>query len=186
MKRRAFFGAAVALPALFSLAGCAHQSKADGGAAAAAAQSGFWSGRLAVIVEGEGVEAAPQSFSAAFELSGNAREGELLLSTPLGNALARILWQPGSALLHDGKGQHAYTSLDELVERTTGAAVPVRTLFAWLHGQPQDVAGWHADLSGLKNGRLTARRSAPQPFAELRVVLDSVDGQGEEGRAPSP
>ena len=48
----------------------------------------------------------------------------------------------------------------------------VHPLFAWLRGQPEEVAGWHADLSQLDAGRLRAQRQMPLPTAELRIVLD--------------
>ena len=48
----------------------------------------------------------------------------------------------------------------------------MRALFAWLRGLPQAGEGWEADLSRLPDGRLLARRLAPPPAAELRVVLD--------------
>jgi outer membrane lipoprotein LolB len=34
------------------------------------------------------------------------------------------------------------------------------------------VAGWHADLSQLPEGRLLARRTNPGPAAELRLILE--------------
>ena len=115
----------------------------------------------------------PQSYSAGFELQGNADAGELRLNSPLGNVLAVMQWQPGKALLRQGEQSRSYASLDELSAAATGGTpLPVGALFGWLHGQPQAVDGWQADLSRLDDGRLTARRLMPLPTAELRVVLD--------------
>jgi outer membrane lipoprotein LolB len=118
----------------------------------------------------------PQSFSVAFELSGNAAQGELTLASPLGSTLAELRWQPTGAQavqMSGGEPRVAnYESADRMIEETTGAALPMQALFAWLRGQPQAVQGWQADLGALDQGRLTARRLAPPPAAELRIVLD--------------
>lgn len=127
-----------------------------------------WSGRLALHVE----DRSAQSFFAAFHLQGNAERGKLTLFNPLGNVLARLHWQPGSAVLDDGQQQRSSSSLAALTEELTGAALPITALFAWLHGQEMQASGWHADLSTLGSGRITATRLQPLPTAVLRVVLD--------------
>ena len=127
-----------------------------------------WSGRLALHVE----DSSAQSFFAAFQLQGSAERGKLTLFNPLGNVLARLHWQPGSAVLDDGQTQRTSTSLAALTEELTGSALPVTALFAWLHGQEMQASGWHADLSALDSGRISATRLQPLPTAVLRVVLD--------------
>jgi outer membrane lipoprotein LolB len=115
----------------------------------------------------------PQSFAAGFDLRGSAQAGELVLATPIGSTLARITWGPDGALLMPASGQpQAFPSLDELLTRVTGAALPVAALFDWLAGRAADVAGWQVDLSLREQGRLSARRDTPRPGAELRLVLD--------------
>ncbi|NBY28338.1 MAG: hypothetical protein EBQ71_16015 [Betaproteobacteria bacterium] len=54
-----------------------------------------WRGRLSVRVESQPV----QSFSAGFELSGNADAGALTLYTPLGTTAAAMAWSPQLSLL---------------------------------------------------------------------------------------
>jgi len=125
-------------------------------------------GRLALRVDAT----PPQSFSAAFELRGRAQEGELSLLTPLGSTAARLAWAPGSATLRSGNDTRSFDSLDALAESATGTALPVAALFDWLAGTATPVSGWEADLSQLDQGRLVARRVAPPPAAELRLVLD--------------
>lgn len=127
-----------------------------------------WSGRLALQVQ----DHQAQSFSAAFQLQGNADHGELKLFNPLGNILARLTWQPGQALLDDGKSQRTSTSLTALTKELTGSALPITALFAWLHGQEMQASGWYADLSTLPSGHITATRLQPLPRAVLRMVLD--------------
>ena len=138
------------------------------GPPAAAAVPEYWAGRLGLVVASE----PPQSFHAGFELRGNPQAGELSLTSPLGSTLAVMQWQPGETLLRQGEQTRRYDSLDALALEVTGTAVPVRALFGWLNGTPQAVDGWDADLSGLSNGRLVARRLMPLPTAELRVVLE--------------
>lgn len=128
----------------------------------------FWSGRLALKVDAD----QAQSFSAGFELKGNARAGELSLYNPLGSTLAVLAWTPGSATLRSNDQTHSFNSLDELVQHATGTVIPVAALFDWLQGVNTPVPGWQADLSQLATGRLVARRSAPTPAAELRLALE--------------
>lgn len=127
-----------------------------------------WSGRLALLVE----DTSAQSFSAGFELQGSAERGELALFNPLGNVIARVRWQPGSATLDDGKQVRRSASITALTEAIAGSALPIAALFAWLHGNEAEASGWYADLSSLPAGRITATRLAPLPRAVLRVVFD--------------
>lgn len=131
-------------------------------------QRSSWSGRLGLTVASE----PPQSFSAGFSLSGDEQAGELSLTSPVGSTLAAMQWTPGTAVLRQGEKEQRYDSLDDLVAHATGTPIPVRALFSWLRGRPQAVEGWHADLSGLDNGRLFAQRRQPLPTVDLRLVLD--------------
>lgn len=145
--------------------GCATRTPPGAPASAATA---IWNGRLAVRVDTQ----APQAFSAAFELRGDAESGLLLLFSPLGNTLARLSWSPSEArLLADGKEQ-SFASFAALSLQVTGASLPLDGLFQWLAGVPALVEGWQAELGNLANGRLLARRSTPLPAVELRIILD--------------
>lgn len=127
------------------------------------------SGRLALSVQDQ----PSQSFSAGFELKGRPEAGELTLFNPIGGTLAVLRWQPGSAVLVPQGGQpQQFPSVESMVQRATGAAVPVTALFDWLDGKSTDVPGWDVDLSSIGDGRLRARRHDPAPEADLRVVLD--------------
>jgi outer membrane lipoprotein LolB len=145
-------------------AGCASPPRTT----EAEAATGPWSGRLALQVK----DNPSQSFSAMFELKGSAQAGELALSTPLGNTLAVLAWSPGSATLHSEGKVHQSESVDALVARATGSAIPVAALFDWLRGIDTPVPGWRADLSQLGQGRLAALRLEPPPEADLRVVFE--------------
>lgn len=131
------------------------------------AQTG-WSGRLSLQVDSQ----PGQSFSAAFDLRGDPRSGELALYTPWGSTLALLVWTPHSATLTAEDKVRSYSSLDALLTQVAGAPIPVAALFDWLAGRGSTAPGWQPDLSQLAQGRLSALRTQPPPSAELRLVLD--------------
>lgn len=150
------------------LTGCASQPTTP---AESRAEQSAWSGRLSLQVE-EQVGQAAQSLSAAFELQGNAMQGELTLLNPLGNVLARIDWTPEHARLQSGEKIQESTSLDTLLAQMTGTALPVRALFDWLRGVQTSASGWQANLADIHQGRLEATRHTPTPRATLRVIFE--------------
>ena len=153
------------------LAGCASPPTPPSTAPETRAEQTFWSGRLALQVEEQAGQAG-QSLSAAFELEGNAAQGELTLLNPLGNVQARIDWTPQHARLQsDGKTQES-ASLDALLEQMTGTPLPVLALFDWLRGVQTTASGWQANLGAIDRGRLEATRYTPAPRATLRVTFE--------------
>ena len=126
-----------------------------------------WSGRLSLQVQSE----PPQAFSASFELKGSPRQGELRLSSPLGNTLLAARWSGAEALLYTGSETRRFKSIDELIEQSTGAPLPVSALFAWLNGSEGKATGWQVDLTRQPEGRISARQTAPQ-LSDLRIILD--------------
>ncbi|MBC7702621.1 MAG: outer membrane lipoprotein LolB [Rhodoferax sp.] len=127
-----------------------------------------WGGRLALRIDADPV----QSFSAAFELKGNAQAGQLSLYSPLGATIAQMAWAPGDARLRwDGK-ERTFDSMDALTLQATGTELPVISIFQWLAGENVSTSGWQADLRELPKGRIFARRSAPLPSVEMRLVLE--------------
>jgi outer membrane lipoprotein LolB len=160
LHRRGVFAA---LAAACVVAGCAQPPLRPTDAAAQ-----FYSGRLALQVEGQ----QSQSFSASFELQGNARAGELSLSTPIGGTVAVLAWDERSARLRQGGQEREYPSLDALAAQATGTAIPVAALFDWLRGVKTPVPGWEVDLTQLEQGHIRARRNEPPPLADLRVALE--------------
>ncbi len=81
-------------------------------------------------------------------------------------------WSPAEAVLEQGGVSKRFASTDELLAQTTGAAIPLPALFDWLRGVNTPAPGWNADLSQHSAGRISAKRTAPAPQAELRLVLD--------------
>lgn len=157
-------GAALLFAIIF-IAGCASPARTAG---PFDAENPAWHGRLALRIDSE----QPQSFSAGFELTGNAQTGALVLTSPLGSTLAALNWTPHTAVMRANGELRRFDSLDALLQQATGAAIPIATLFAWLKGDNASTPGWLADLSQLEAGRLMARRTAPAPTVELRLVLD--------------
>ena len=149
--------------ALISLSGCANPQRVTQGQ-----QVTQWNGRLALRID----SAPVQSFSAGFELRGNTQSGELSLYSPFGATIAQMVWTPGAArLLSDGQ-ERKFDSMDALTLQATGTELPIASIFEWLAGNNVSASGWEADLRELSNGRLVARRSAPLPAVEMRLVLE--------------
>lgn len=156
------------LLATILIAGCAGPSSAK---PLNDPQNGSWTGRISLRVLSE----PEQFFSAGFELKGSAAEGELTLTSPLGNVLGVLRWSPSGAVLDSGSQQpQRFDSVDALMAQSTGAAVPLDALFAWLRGDGDSAgaSGWTADLSRHGEGRIAAKRLQPAPQVDLRVVLD--------------
>ncbi|MDB5965589.1 MAG: putative lipoprotein [Polaromonas sp.] len=147
------------------IAGCAHRT---GAPAINDPQNGLWSGRIGVQIQSQ----PPQSFFAGFELKGQAGNGELVLTSPIGSTLARMRWSADEAVLESGQDVRRYPTVDALLEQTTGAAIPVSALFDWLGGKDTRLNGWSADLAQQPQGKITAQRLNPSPQVDLRIVLD--------------
>lgn len=149
----------------------------------AGAPTGTLSGRLSVRVEGQ----AERSIAADFDLSGSAREGQLLLSGPLGTTAARARWSPGQAVLESGGQASQHADLDALATAALGEAIPIAALFDWLRGRAWAGApatprsdgtagfeqlGWQVSLARWAEGWIEAVRAAP-PVITVRARLES-------------
>ena len=141
-------------------------------------------GRLVLQIS-PGASTPAQQWSAGFELRGSAQAGELDLTSPLGTTVAQARWRPGQAELHQGGERRAFADLSELSRQLLGENVPLEALFDWLRGRPWPATGhertalgfvqqgWAVDLSGLGEGRLTARRDRA-PAITLRARLETA------------
>ena len=152
-------------PALLLLSACAQRPLLAPPAAGLRTQ---WNGRMSLRVDTDPV----QSMTAGFDLRGMAVAGELSLYTPLGSTLARMLWSAGTAELQWNGQRRNFDSMDALTTEATGTALPIAGLFQWLNGEPAQVPGWSADLQGLHQGELLARRITPAPTVELRLIFE--------------
>jgi outer membrane lipoprotein LolB len=167
VKRRAWLAIVV-----LAMAGCATRPPA--------APSDL-AGRLALRVEGPD---AARSFSADFDLRGDAARGSLRLSGPLGTTIGEARWQPGSAELQTGEGTRRFETLDGLAEALFGEALPLAAFVDWLRGRAWPGApsagradgfeqlGWTIDLARYAlDGLLLARREQA-PAVSVRVRLE--------------
>ena len=145
------------------LAGCASPHRP-----AVQSSESEWQGRLSLRVQSE----PATSMSAGFRLRGEATQGSLDLYSPLGTTLAALRWSPKDVQLLQGSQVQRFDSMNELTEQATGAALPITSLFDWLHGLPSVAPGWQADLSQLAQGLLIAQRVSPTPTVHLRIKLD--------------
>jgi len=144
------------------------------------------SGRLSVRVETHSGEPA-RTFSAEFELVGNAERGSLSLSTPLGTVIAEARWSPQQVLLVTSRGQTTYAGLPALTRELLGEALPVAALFDWLRGRPWPATeslatqppeemgfqqlGWQVTLARFGEGVVVARR-AEAPAVTVMARMD--------------
>lgn len=151
--------------AALAIAGCAHPTSTRD---TSNNTSAFWSGRIGLQIQSE----PPQAFFAGFELKGNAQDGELKLTSPIGSTFGVMRWSPVEAVLESGGDVKKFASVDALLEQTTGAAIPANALFDWLNGKNTSLNGWTADLSEQPSGKISARRTNPTPQTDLRVVLE--------------
>ena len=138
-------------------------------------------GRLAFRVDAT-AQAPSRSFSADFDLRGNADRGTLRLTGPLGATLAEVRWQPGRAELADSQGTRAYSTLDAMAQDLFGEALPLVALIDWLRGRPWPGApnvqrddgfeqlGWRVGLGGFADGLFQATRDrAPGVSVKARL-----------------
>ena len=143
------------------------------------------SGRLSIRVDSDPARA----LSSAFELSGDAGTGALVLTSPLGATLAQARWGPGEAVLQTPAATARYPDLDTLAEQALGERVPLAALFDWLRGRPWPGSasrplpagepgftqmGWRVGLARYDEGWVDATRDAA-PAVTMRARLDPVN-----------
>lgn len=130
----------------------------------------YWQGRLALKIHTDPVE----TFSANFELTGNAKVGTLTFSTLLGLTAAQLEWGEQGAKLRARGEVRDFESLDSLTLHAVGSKLPIGSMFAWLQGNQSNKElpqGWEADLSQLAKGKVLARRNPPEIPVDLKIVL---------------
>lgn len=113
-----------------------------------------------------------QAFSSQFELSGTPQSGSLIFTSLLGSTLAHLNWDQETATMQTTGEPQQFESLSALVRHTTGTDLPITALFSWLQGIEIDTPDWQVDLSELSSAKLRAQRHAPEPAAELKIILD--------------
>ena len=142
-------------------------------------------GRLALRVAAT-ASSPERQFNAQFLLGGNASQGFLELSTPVGLTVATARWQPGRVELQTPQETVVLNDLKSLAQRALGEPLPLDAVMAWLRGRAWDQApyqvtqgdvsqpqtfeqlGWTVDLRRFAQGALTAQRLA-EPTVTLQA-----------------
>lgn len=161
---------------LAALAGCATRPPPE-------ADRPWTSGRITINVEASADKPA-QRVTAEFDLRGDARRGELQLSSTVGTRFATLSWSADEAVLDTGSGPVRYRDLESLSRAALGEPLPLQALPDWLAGRPWSGAdsqaveggfqqmGWRVGLAARSQGRIEARREAPP---RVSVVLRLED-----------
>jgi len=158
------------------------------------ATAGRWSGHLSLKLDAWDTQPA-QGESFQFDLQGHAHAGVLDISTPFGTLVASVRWDPNGASLITPQNEQLFDSMDALLTKAVGEALPVSTLMYWLKGQADPQlpvswlppattstgeptrflqATWLVDTSELAQGVLRAQREPlpQQRGARLVIRLD--------------
>ena len=164
-----------------------------------------YTGRLAVRTDAA-TNLPARSVTGQFELSGNASDGQLILTSPIGTTVARARWsdptgalgEPSKIELEADGATTRYTTLEQMMQRALGDQLPLAAMFDWLDGRPWTAApvqrgadgssfdqlGWHVDLSQLTGNRLIdAQRALPVPALHVRVKLDAAESAASSASA---
>lgn len=126
-----------------------------------------FAGRLALTIESD----PTQHLAAEFELEGDEQTGELRLYGALVGLAAVLQWEPGRAVLIEGERRRVFQSVDWLIERVSGAPVPLSMVFALLNNQAIRSDDWWVEARNGPDDRIRAVRLQPMPRIELLMVL---------------
>jgi outer membrane biogenesis lipoprotein LolB len=99
----------------------------------------------------------------------------LLLSTPTGQGLARLVRTGRGAELTTAEGRYQSASGDELTARLFGVPLPLEALSHWVLGRSQDGTNWAVEVQDHREEggrRLPSRLLLRTDGAELRLVID--------------
>lgn len=106
----------------------------------------------------------------------HVRDGdEMLISTPFGQGVARIVRQGEAVLLTtaDGK-EHRANDAEDLTERVLGFRVPIVGLADWVQGRPSpelEARGWKIEYQEHDEQRRPTRLRLTYQGIELRLAV---------------
>ncbi len=186
MRRREFLAACA-----LALAGCASAPSRSPGSVPPSAESWTLQGRFSV-------ESGEERASGTLRWQHRGANDELLLTSPLGQAVVRIALDADGAVLELPKQPLRRASdVDTLTREALGYPLPVTGLAWWVQARPDPARGFEATRDG--SGRLTelrqdgwiieyqqyAEHSAGYPrklrvtreAIEIRLVADSWEGE---------
>jgi outer membrane lipoprotein LolB len=98
-----------------------------------------------------GIQADEQSLSGSFYWQHSGQSDELLLTSPLGQGVGRIVVNPdGARLVMPNQTEHRAANVETLTREVLGYAVPLAGLVWWVQAQaaPERIAETRRDASG--------------------------------------
>jgi outer membrane biogenesis lipoprotein LolB len=103
-----------------------------------------------------------------------------ILSSPLGNEVARIESSGGDARMQANGQEVVAPSFEALTQRVLGVALDPARLAAWLHAQGagDDASGWHVAIEETQDAgavKLARRIVATRGDVTVRWVVDSYE-----------
>ena len=107
-----------------------------------------------------------------------------VISSPLGNEVARIESNPNGATLRQASAApESAESFQALTERLLGVALDPRAIAGWLHGdRPAGAGGWRVVVEETQKAgsiELARRISASRDDVVVRLVVDDYRVPGE-------
>lgn len=123
------------------------------------------SGRLAARYGG-------QSFTGNVTWSHAAQGDEMLISTPMGQGVARIVRAPEGVLLRTAEPREYHApDAEALTEKVLGFRLPLAGLGDWIRGRPSPGAPFHMEKSGNGQPRVLEQSG-------WRIEYLAYDGEG--------
>ena len=116
-----------------------------------------------------------ESFTGAFHWR-HAREGdELVIRTPLGQGVARLVRAGDAVALATAEGrEYRAADAESLTERVLGFRLPLAGLADWVRGRPSpalEARGWKIEYQEFDAERRPIRMRLTYPGIELRLAI---------------
>ena len=116
-----------------------------------------------------------ESFSGNVAWRHAERADEMLLSTPLGQGVARIVREGDAVILTTAEPkEYRAKDAESLTERVLGFRVPLEGLAQWVRGQPApelEARGWKVEYQDYDAQRRPTRLRVSYPGIELRLAI---------------
>jgi len=116
-----------------------------------------------------------EAFSGLLTWQHSAAGDEMLISTPMGQGVARIVREGEAVMVSTSEGQ-TYSDRDgeALTERVLGFRLPVAGLADWVRGRPApalEERGWKVDYQARDEQGRPTRLRVTYPGLELRLAV---------------
>ena len=116
-----------------------------------------------------------ESFSGNIAWRHGALSDEMLISTPLGQGVARIVREGASVTLTTAEPrEYRAADAESLTEQVLGFRLPLAGLADWVRGRPApelEARGWHIDYQERDAEGRPTRMRLTYPGIELRLIV---------------